>query len=247
MREPLTELRIVEAAARVADSGGYGAISMRNVGKELGVEAMSLYHHVSGKEALLDALADWVFAQIQLPAPETDWRSGMRVRAGSARRVLVEHPWALMLIESCSHPGPALLKHHDAVIGCLRAGGFSLGLAAQAFSVIDAYVYGFALTERNLPFDPATSGEAVRLAAEMMPALAAYPHLTDLVGHLTGAGEYSFSDQFEEGLDLILEQLEDRLGEERTKPGRGPLSDAADTLSSRPTSPEDPDPNMKDR
>lgn len=211
IRQPLSEARIVEAAVRVADAGGYTAISMRNVGKALGVEAMSLYHHVAGKDALLDALVDWVFAQIELPGSETPWREGMRMRAASARDVLVDHPWALTLIDSRANPGPALLRHHDAVIGCLRRGGFTIELAAQAFSVIDAYVYGFALTERNLPFDPATGDEAVDFAAEVMPMLAEYPYMIEMVQHLTGSGEYSFSDQFTEGLDIILDELDGRL------------------------------------
>lgn len=209
---PLSRPRIVEAAVEVADDDGFAAISMRNVGKRLGVEAMSLYHHIANKDALLDALADWVFGQIELPVTAESWQEGMRRRAGSARRVLVDHPWALTLIDSRSNPGPALLRHHDAVIGCLREGGFPIDLAAQAFSVIDAYVYGFALTERNLPFDPSTTTEAVALAAEVTPLLAEYPHLAELVQHLTGSGEYSFSRQFEDGLEIVLAELEHRLG-----------------------------------
>ena len=214
MREgrPLSKPRIIEAAVEVADEDGFTAISMRNVGKRLGAEAMSLYHHIANKDALLDALADWVFGQIELPITTDSWQEGMRRRAGSARRVLVDHPWALTLIDSRSNPGPALLRHHDAVIGCLREGGFPIDLAAQAFSVIDAYVYGFALTERNLPFDPSTTTEAVALAAEVTPLLAEYPHLAELVQHLTGSGEYSFSRQFEDGLEIILAELEHRLG-----------------------------------
>lgn len=214
-RQPLSPERIVEAAASVADDGGAAAISMRNVARELGVEAMSLYHHIANKDALLDALVNWVFAQIVLPDADASWREGMRVRAASARDVLVGHPWALTLIDSRSNPGPALLRHHDAVIGCLRRGGFTIELAAQAFSVIDAYVYGFALTERNLPFDPTTTDQAVDLAAEVMPVLAQHRYLLELVQHLTGGGEYSFSDQFEEGLDIILDELARRLDEVR--------------------------------
>jgi|CXWJ01.1.fsa_nt_gi AcrR family transcriptional regulator len=210
-RQPLSKERIVEAAARVADEGGAAAISMRNVAKELGVEAMSLYHHIANKDALLDALVNWVFAQIALPEPGDSWRQGMRVRAASAREVLVGHPWALALIDSRSNPGPALLRHHDAVIGCLRRGGFPIELAAQAFSVIDAYVYGFALTERNLPFDPATTDQAVDLAVGLTSVLAPHPYLFELVQHLTATGEYSFSDQFDQGLDIILDELGRRL------------------------------------
>ncbi|MCA0251443.1 MAG: TetR/AcrR family transcriptional regulator [Actinobacteria bacterium] len=208
---PLSGPRIIEAAVEVADHGGFAAISMRNVGRQLGVEAMSLYHHIANKDALLDALVDWVFAQIELPATTDSWQDGMRRRAGSARRVLVDHPWALTLIDSRSAPGPALLRHHDAVIGCLRDGGFSIDLAARAFSVIDAYVYGFALTERNLPFDPSTTTDAVDFAAEVAPLLSEYPHLAELVQHLTASGEYSFSRQFEDGLEIILGELGHRL------------------------------------
>ncbi len=111
-RQVLSVGAIVEAAVRVADRGGLAQVSMRNVGRQLGVEAMSLYHHLSGKEALLDALADWAFACIELPEPAQPWRAAMTARAGSARRVLVAHPWALGLLESRRAPGPALLRHH---------------------------------------------------------------------------------------------------------------------------------------
>ena len=158
-RPALSRGRIVEAAARVADAGGLRSVSMRNVAKELGVEAMSLYHHIAGKEALLDALADWIFSRIELPALDEPWRPAMAARAGSARGVLSAHPWGLGLIESRRNPGPALLRHHDTVLGCLRRGGFPVAIAAHAFSVIDAYVYGFVLTELNLPFEPGEATE----------------------------------------------------------------------------------------
>lgn len=210
-RVPLTRQRIVEAAMAVADRGGSTAISMRNVGRELGVEAMSLYHHIANKEELLDALVDEVFSRIRLPGPDDAWRQGMTRRATSARDVLTSHPWALHLVDSRSHPGPALLRHHDAVLGCLRRGGFSVRLASHAFSVIDAYVYGFALTVDNLPFDATDADGAddfVEAAAELV---APYPHLHELVSELTGDGTYVFSDEFSYGLDVILDELERRL------------------------------------
>lgn len=205
-RQPLSEQRIVEAAASVADRDGLAAISMRRVGRELGVEAMSLYHHVANKEALLDALGDWVFAQIELPMPDDGWSEGMRRRAASARRVLVDHPWALGLVDSRPHAGPAVLRHHDAVIGCLRRNGFTVADAARAFSLIDAYVYGFALTERNLPFDAEGAG-AEELAVELLPQMADYSYLAELASEVTAGGDYAFADEFENGLDLILEAL----------------------------------------
>jgi len=158
-RPPLSRQRVIEAAARVADTSGLAGVSMRTVGREVGVEAMSLYHHVAGKEALLDGLADWVFEQVALPVAGAPWRTEMEARAHSARRVLAAHPWGLGLLESRRSPGPATLGHHDAVLGCLRSAGFTVALAAHAFSVLDAYTYGFVLTEVNLPFEPGESTE----------------------------------------------------------------------------------------
>jgi len=208
-RQPLSGRRVVEAAVAVADRGGLTAVSMRNVGRELGVEAMSLYHHVANKEALLDALADWVFTRIELPAEHEPWRAGMTRRAASARGVLSSHPWALGLIESRSTPGPALLRHHDAVIGCLRGGGFPVALAAHAFSVIDAYVYGFVLTEQNLPFDSSAADGPQDYAAGVAALRAGYPHLTERVGE--SADGYSLADEFAYGLGVILDELERRV------------------------------------
>ena len=214
-RAPLSQARVIDAAVRVADSGGLGSVSMRNVGKELSVEAMSLYHHIANKEALLDELADWVFSQIELPDDGMGWRVGMELRARSARKVLAAHSWALGLIESRRNPGPALLRHHDRVIGCLRRGGFDLMLASHAFSVIDAYVYGFVLTEQTLPFDPGEAHNAADFALQFEPLIAEYPNLAALVTELTNGRDYVFSDEFEEGLGLILDQLEIRLGSSR--------------------------------
>ncbi len=207
-RTPLTRDGIVEAAVAVADRSGQEALSMRNVGKELGVEAMSLYHHVAGKEALLDLVVDWVFAGIELPAPDEPWRPAMRSRAESARARLAAHPWAIGLIESRRSPGAALLRHHDAVLGSLRRGGFSVADAAHAFSVIDAYVYGFVVTEANLPFDGAEDLEDV--ASGIMEALPReeYPHLVELITEHALRPGYDYREEFGFGLELVLEGLE---------------------------------------
>ena len=208
-RPQLTADRIVDAAVRVADRGGLGAVSMRNVGKELGVEAMSLYHHIAGKDALLDALADWIFTGIRLPAPDDPWRPAMAARATAARVVLAAHPWALGLIESRRNPGPPLLRHHDAVLGCLRRNGFPVALAAHAFSVIDAYVYGFVLTEVNLPFEPGERTEEF-VATLSLPA-DDYPHLAEMMDAQVRGTDYAYADEFGYGLELILDGLEERL------------------------------------
>jgi AcrR family transcriptional regulator len=208
-RPALTRDRIVEAATRVADAGGLGSVSMRNVGKELGVEAMSLYHHIAGKDALLDALADWIFTGIALPALHDPWRPAMAARAASARAVLSAHPWGLGLIESRRNPGPALLRHHDTVLGCLRRSGFSVGLAAHAFSVIDAYVYGFVLTELNLPFEPGEGTE--EFVATLGLPVDEYPHLGEMISEQVRGREYAYADEFAYGLELILDGLAERL------------------------------------
>lgn len=212
-RPPLSHDRVIAAAARVADGGGLAQVSMRNVGKELGVEAMSLYHHVAGKDALLDGLADWVFALIELPAPDAPWRPAMVARAGAARVALAAHPWALGLIESRRTPGPNLLRHHDAVLGCLRRNGFPLALASHAFSAIDAYVYGFVVTELNLPFDAADSvDDYVDELGEQFPA-DRYPHLAELITEHAARPGYTYADEFPYGLDLIMDSLESRLAD----------------------------------
>lgn len=212
-REPLTVERIIAGTVAVADRGGLAAVSMRNVGKELGVEAMSLYHHVADKDTLLDALIEWVFAQVELPRPDDDWRRGMERRASSLRQVLTRHPWALSLVDSRPSPGPAQLSNLDAVIGCLRRGGFSAALTARAFAVIDAYVFGFVLTEQNLPFDSAGEG-ASDLATEMSGLLAPYPHLAEFVAEIATAPDYTFAAEFGHGLAIILDRLAALRGQE---------------------------------
>jgi AcrR family transcriptional regulator len=210
-RPALSHDRVVAAAVRVADRGGVAAVSMRNVGKELGVEAMSLYHHVAGKEALLDALADWVFTRIDLPDPDAPWRPAMAARAASARDALSRHPWSLTLVESRRAPGPALLRHHDSVLANLRRNGFPVVLASHAFSAIDAYVYGFVLTELNLPVDAGESTEQfVDEVKDLIPAQE-YPHLVEMFTEQVVGGSYRYADEFGFGLDLVLDSLERHL------------------------------------
>lgn len=211
-RPALSPERIVDAAAAVADAKGLTGVSMRSVGRELGVEAMSLYHHVAGKEALLDRLADWLMAQVDAPSPDGDWRSGMHTRAHSVREVLGTHPWGLMLLESRRSPGFPLLAGHEAVQASLRAGGFSVRLAAHAYAVLDAYVYGFVLSEQQLPFEPGGADEMIKemtLPAEHFPALA------EMTAELVVGQDYRFGDEFEWGLELVLDGLAARLAAEQ--------------------------------
>ncbi|MFP8963337.1 TetR/AcrR family transcriptional regulator [Streptomyces nanhaiensis] len=206
-RTPLSRERVIRAAVAVADEKGSAALTMRAIAEPLGVEAMSIYHHVSGKEDILDGMVDAVFGEIELPPRDTDWKSSMRRRAVSARAVLLRHPWAVGLMDSRSRPGPATLRHHDAVIGALRAGGFSVRMAAHAFSLIDSYLYGFVLQELSLPFTGAAEqGEVASAILREMPA-DAYPHLAELAAeHVLGPG-YDYAGEFGFGLALILDGL----------------------------------------
>lgn len=206
-RQRLNRDRVLQAAAELADSGGIESLTMRKLGVELGVEAMSLYNHVANKSDLLDGMVDSVFGQIDLSPAGTDWRTSMRQRAESLRQVLSRHPWATALMESRTTPGPATLRHHDYVIGTLRGAGFSLEMTAHAFSLMDSYIYGFALQQNNLP--PNAEGTA-QLAQQIMAQFAAdqYPHLSELtVGHVLQPG-YDYADEFAFGIDLILDGLE---------------------------------------
>lgn len=212
-RPALTRARIIDAAATVADEHGLAGVSMRNVGKQLGVEAMSLYHHIAGKGALLDELADWIFDRIHLPTASSGWREGMLERSHSARDVLSAHPWGLALVESRRTPGPAVLEHHDAVLGCLRRGGFSIRLAAHAFSVIDSYVYGFVFTEQRLPFEADETVED--FATELALPAEKYPYMVEMITEVIAGRPYEYGDEFEHGLALILDGLELRLQSER--------------------------------
>lgn len=206
-RAPLSRERVVTAAMALADEKGEAGVTMRAIAARLGVEAMSLYNHVAGREDILGGMVDAVFGEIDLPTSTTRWREAMRDRAASARTVLRRHPWAVGLMDSRSQPGPATLRHHDAVLGALRAGGFSVAMAAHAFSTIDSYLYGFVLQELNLPFtNPAKLDEIAGDILRDLPT-GAYPHLTELISEHALRPGYDYADEFEFGLSLILDAL----------------------------------------
>jgi AcrR family transcriptional regulator len=207
-RVPLSRERVLRAAVALADDSGLESLTMRKLGEVVRVEAMSLYNHVANKGDLLDGMVDLVFSEIHLPSAGVDWKTAMRQRAISAREVLSRHPWGIGLMESRSTPGPATLRHHDAVLGSLRQGGFSIEMAAHAFSALDSYIYGFALQEASLPFDTAEeTAEVAQMILKQLPA-DEYPYLAELtIEHVLQPG-YDYGDEFEFGLDLILDGLE---------------------------------------
>ncbi|PZF80432.1 TetR/AcrR family transcriptional regulator [Jiangella anatolica] len=202
-REPLNRDRVIAAAVALADEKGSAGVSMRALAGRLGVEAMSLYNHVGGRDDLLDGMVDAVFGEIALPASGVEWRTAMRARAVSARAALVRHPWAVGLLDSRGRPGPATLRHHDSVLGVLRTGGFSVAAAVRAVSLIDSYLYGFVLQELSLPFGG--RDELDRVAGDILGSLpAGHPHLAEVIAQRPDVDPAA---EFDAGLALILGAL----------------------------------------
>ena len=211
-RAPLSTERVLETAVAVADRHGMESLSMRKLADELGAGAMSLYHYVPNKEELLDGMVEIVFSEIEPPSSDGDWKTAMRRRAISTREALGRHRWAVGRMEGRTTHGPANLRLHNAVLGCLRAAGFSMEMTVHAYSVQDAYIYGFALQERDMSSESADdfAAEAQRQMHEYQAVLAEYPHLAEVVGGYVARSGYDYATEFVFGLDLILDGL-DRL------------------------------------
>ena len=208
-RRPLSRERVLRTAVALADAKGNSALTMRSLASELGVKPMALYHHFANKEEILDGIIDVVFGEIDLPPTDSDWREAIRRRAIAARRVLSEHAWAIPLMESRTNPGPATLRQHDAVLATFRRAGFSIQLTAHAYSLLDSYVYGFALQESvSLPFDKVTAPELAEKILSQFPS-DEYPHLAELATEHVLRPGYDYGEEFEFGLDLVLDGLED--------------------------------------
>jgi AcrR family transcriptional regulator len=204
---------VLETGVELADRQGLDGLSMRKLADELGVAAMTLYYYVPNKVELVDGMIDIVFSEIEPPSLEHDWKTAMRRRALSTRAALNRHRWAVGQMEGRTDHGPSNLRLHDAVLGCLRAAGFSLEMTVHAYSVQDAYIYGFALQETDMssrtPDDFAV--EAQRQMSAYEDVLADYPHLVEVVGGHVAESGYDYDTEFLFGLDLILDGLERHL------------------------------------
>lgn len=207
-RTPLSKERVLAATLAIADRDGPDALSMRKVARALGAGAMSLYHHVADKEALLDELVDLVFGEIALPPEGGDWRDALRHRMRSAQDALRRHPWAIALMESRTRPGPASLRQREAMLAVLRRAGFSVVATTHAQWVLDSYLYGYALQLATLPFEGA-QGLAEMTDEVFLPQLdaAAHPYLTEAAHALTAAG-YDPADEFDVGLEVVLDAVD---------------------------------------
>jgi AcrR family transcriptional regulator len=204
----LTRQRIVSSAIESADADGLDAVTMRGVAGALNVTPMALYRHIANRDDLIDAMIDVVFSELGLPLGGATWKAAMRDRAVSLFGALSRHRWAIGLMESRRHPGPANLRHHDAVIGKLRSAGFDMAEVAHAYSILDGYIYGFATTNLNIPFQ--TPSEMTAMAEDMFEPFPAneYPNLAEFVADHVMQPGYNHEIEFEYGLDVILDALE---------------------------------------
>jgi AcrR family transcriptional regulator len=211
-REPLSRERVLRAAVALADQAGIGSLTMRRLGQELGVEAMSLYKHVKNKDDLLDGIVDLVVGDIDVPPTGTPWKAAMRHRAISAHELMLAHPWAALQVMSRFNIGPGMTRYLDATLGRLREGGFSIDGALDAWHTLDSHIYGFTLQELGLPFDVE---ETQQVSADVLQQLPAdeFPHVVEVITKIMKTGRV---EDFEFGLDLILDGLErilERAGE----------------------------------
>jgi AcrR family transcriptional regulator len=209
-RAPLSRERVLETAVTLADRHGIESLSMRKLADELGVAAMSLYYYFPNKVALVDGMIDIVFGEIEPPSVDVDWKTAMRRRAVSTREALNRHRWAVGNMEGRTSHGPSNLRLHDAVLGCLRAAGFSVEMTVHAYSVQDAYIYGFALQETDMSSETPDdfAAEAQRQMTAYEDVLADYPHLVEVVGGHVAKSGYDYATEFLFGLDLILDGLD---------------------------------------
>lgn len=229
-RPPLSRELVVKAALALVDQGGVEALSMRTVAAKLGVEAMSLYRHVAGKDDLLLGVADLVLSEIQVPPPGTPWRDAMRLRASSAREVFLRHPSGALLLESCATLSASKLRYADAILGLLMAGGFDATGACRAFLLLDSYLYGFTMQELSWP-RPKARGPApsfTEVSIEEFPHLATVTGLVKAKAGAEGLVQW-YTEEFSVGLERVLDALErDRVtpAERLAPPARRPRPSA---------------------
>ena len=210
MRKPLSRERVLETAVALADQRGAEALTMRKLAAELGVEAMSLYNHVENKNDLLDGMINLVFGEIEVPPPGGDWKSELRTRATSTRTALNRHRWAIGEMEGRTDIGPENMRVHEGVLACLRGAGFTVEMTIHAYSVQDAYIYGFVLQETDMSSETPEdfAKEARRQMKEYESIHSDFPNLVEVVGGYVAEHGYDYDTEFMFGLDVILDGLE---------------------------------------
>lgn len=204
---PLTRQSILEAAVRHADSFGIGSLSMRELGRDLGVEAMSLYNHVANKDELLDGMVDAVLDEIPLPEPGSPWKDAMRARAFAARAAFTRHHWVPGLVDARMSGGPRRLRYFNAILGTLKRAGFPIDLASRAFSLLDSYIYGFCRQNDSRPADATGEISSAEAFLQTLPT-EEYGYVAEMAQRYAAGPAYDADADFSFGLDLILAGLE---------------------------------------
>jgi len=215
-RKPLSKERVLEKAIVLADKDGIEALSMRKLGQALNVEAMSLYNHVANKGELVAAMVDRVIERFELPDDEPRWDRAIRRCAISAHDLLIEHPWAcsLALVPSDTRVvGGPRIRYMEWLLRRLREAGFSARLTYSAYHTLDSHIFGFTLWQlghaKAARMLAPPDGEdleqwAARFLEQMRPQ---YPYLAEHGEQHLSAGARDGRNEFEFGLDLILDGL----------------------------------------
>jgi AcrR family transcriptional regulator len=208
-RPRLSRDRVLQAAIALTDAAGIESLTMRKLGVELGVEAMSLYNHAANKDEILDGIADAVIAEIEMVPAGDGWTSQLRDQIALARQVLLRHPWAPRIIEARPDAGPGALRYMEHIIGILRQGGFSLDLTHHAIHVLGSRIFGFTQELFDQMSDERPNPEVAAIMAREMATT--FPYITELatsVSHEGGLGGCDDDVEFFFALDLILDGLE---------------------------------------
>lgn len=207
-RRPLTRERVMRAAIELADARGIEALSMRRLAQELGVEAMSLYHHVANKGDILEAIVDMVVGEIELPSADAAWKSAIHATAVSAHEILVRHPWAANLVLSGSGLSMARLRYMESILGSLRRAGFSPEMTDHAYHALDSHIMGFTLWQVGMNLG--TEDDLKAMAGEFLAHLSVeeFPYLAEHIGQHLAPTRPDDVGEFEFGLGLILDGLE---------------------------------------
>jgi len=206
-RAPLSRERVLRAALALADEGGIESLSMRKLGQELGVEAMSLYNHVANKDDIQDGIVEIVLSEIEMPSDEADWKSAIRQTAISAHEVFVRHRWACSLMMRVPRVSPVRMRWMESVLRTLREAGFSADMTHHAYHALDSHITGFTLWQVSMPFE--TKEELVDLAKAFLPEIPAdeYPYVIEHAEQHLAPSSPDGRTEFEFGLDLILDGL----------------------------------------
>jgi AcrR family transcriptional regulator len=216
-RTPLSRERVLRAAVELADSRGIEALTMRSLGREVGVEAMSLYNHIANKEDLLNGLVEVVVGEVIDAVdglePPGGWKAVMRARILAARDVLLRHPWAPGVLESRTDIPPSLLPYYDSLLGLMREAGFSMDLAHHAMHALGTRMLGFT-RELFVTGDDDQESDPEWTEIQIRQMAVHHPNLADLMRVVSHDAESTLGSacddqfEFEFGLDLVLEGLE---------------------------------------